>query len=84
MDPLPEVKGSFGSFIELHFKKPVEVSQSYLRDTLLLFLFTEYFGLDNPLGIYALDLYPYLMEEFHLWHRSLGIERSSLDFIPCC
>ncbi len=71
-------------FIELHFKKPVELSQSHLRDTLLLLVFIDYFGLDNPLGVYFLDLYPFLLEEFHLWHKSMGIEKSALSFLPCC
>ncbi|MFN3871076.1 MAG: hypothetical protein ACK4MW_06300 [Aquificaceae bacterium] len=78
------MKELFKGFIELHFKKPVEVSQSYLRDLLIISLFLDYFGLDNPLGIYAIDLYPYMLHEFHLWHKGLGIERSGLDFMPCC
>lgn len=74
----------FRGFIELHFKKPVEVSYSYVRDLLLLSVFLDYFGLDNPSGVYVLDLYPEMLEEFHLWHRSLGIERGGLSFLPCC
>jgi hypothetical protein len=84
VDPFSEIRSYFSSFVELHFKKPVEVSCSYLRDALLFFLFAEYFGLDNPLGIYALDLYPYLLEEFHLWHKSLGIEKGGFNMLPCC
>jgi len=84
VDPFSKIKSNLLGFVELHFKKPVEVSHSYLRDHLLFFLFTEYFGLDNPLGIYTLDLYPYLLEEFHLWHRSIGIEKSGFDIFPCC
>ncbi|MEZ0361262.1 MAG: cory-CC-star protein [Hydrogenobacter sp.] len=84
MDPLSQVREYFKSFIDIQFKKPVEVSRSYLRDILLFFLFVEYFGLDNPLGVYTIDLYPHLMEEFHIWHRSLGIEKTPFDFLPCC
>ncbi len=72
------------AFFELHFKKPVEVSYAHLRDLLLFSVFLDYFGLDNPLGVYVLDLYPYLLEEFHLWHKSLGVERGGIDFLPCC
>ncbi len=71
-------------FTELHFKKPVEYEHADLRDVLMASLFLEFFGLDNPLGIYTLDFYPYLLEEFHLWHRSLGLERSPLSAFPCC
>ncbi|MCS7171185.1 MAG: hypothetical protein N3D14_02730 [Aquificaceae bacterium] len=76
--------GILKDFLELNFKKQVEVSYSYTRDMLLLSIFLDYFGLDNPLGVYALDLYPYMLEEFHLWHRALGIERGGLDFLNCC
>ncbi|MFN3814205.1 MAG: hypothetical protein ACK4SM_06250 [Aquificaceae bacterium] len=72
------------SFFELHFKKPVEMSYTHVQDILLVSLFLEYFGLDNPLGIYALDLYPELLQEFHIWHRSLGIEKSPISLLPCC
>ncbi len=78
------MKEIFRGFIELHFKKPVEFSQSHLRDFLLLSVFLDYFGLDNPLGVYVLDLYPLMLHEFHIWHKSLGLERGGLDFLPCC
>ncbi|MCS6998647.1 MAG: hypothetical protein N2648_00965 [Aquificaceae bacterium] len=78
------MKDILKGFFELHFKRQVEVSYYYIRDLTLLSIFLDYFGLDNPLGIYALDLYPYMLEEFHLWHRSLGMERGGLDFLPCC
>ncbi|MEJ7554546.1 MAG: hypothetical protein WKI50_01250 [Aquificaceae bacterium] len=78
------MKEIFRGFIELHFKKPVEVSQSHVRDLLLLSVFLDYFGLDNPLGVHVLDLYPLMLYEFHIWHKSLGLERGGLDFLPCC
>ncbi len=78
------MKEIFGAFVNLHFKKPLELSYSHTRDMLLFSLFVDYFGLDNPLGVYVLDLYPYMLGEFHLWHKSLGIERGGLDLFPCC
>ena len=32
----------------------------------------------------ALDLYHYLLEEFHIWHKTHGMEKSGIDFLPCC
>jgi hypothetical protein len=29
-------------------------------------------------------VYPYLLEQFHEWHRRMGIEHSPLDGLPCC
>ncbi len=78
------MKDILRGFVELHFKRRVEVSYSHIRDLLLLSLFLDYFGLDNPLGVYVLELYPYMIHEFHLWHRSVGLERGGLGFLPCC
>jgi hypothetical protein len=79
-----KVRELFSEFVQLHFKKPVEADFRDLRSALLFSMFLEWFGLDNPLGIYLLDLYPELLSEFHLWHRTLGIDHSKLDFLPCC
>ena len=38
----------------------------------------------NPATLYLLEIYPYLLEQFHQWHRRMGIERSPLDSLPCC
>jgi len=40
--------------------------------------------LPNPATLYLLEIYPYLLEHFHDWHRRMGIERSPLDSLPCC
>ena len=71
-------------FTQLHFKKPIEYEYSHIRDVFIASLFLEFLGLDNPLGIYTLDLYPEILDEFHAWHRSLGLERSPISTFPCC
>ena len=44
----------------------------------------EAIGLPNPATLYLLEVYPYLLEQFHLWHRRMGIEHSPLGSLPCC
>jgi hypothetical protein len=44
----------------------------------------EVFGLPNPAAFYLLDLYPWLVDEFHLWHRRMGFDRSPLASFACC
>ena len=34
--------------------------------------------------LYLLDVYPYLLEQFHLWHRRMGMDRSPIGNLPCC
>ncbi|WP_448584674.1 cory-CC-star protein [Thermocrinis sp.] len=84
MDFERKVRGLFSEFVQLHFKKPVEADFKDLRSALLFCMFLDWFGLDNPLGIYILDFYPQLLEEFHFWHKTLGLEHYSLSFLPCC
>ena len=55
-----------------------------LNDLFLLLCFMEAAGLPNPATLYLLEVYPYLLDQFHEWHRRMGIERSPLDGLPCC
>ncbi|WP_079654236.1 hypothetical protein [Thermocrinis minervae] len=84
MDTFSKVIAFLREFDRLHFRQIVGLEYTHIRDALMASLFLEYFGLDNPLGVYTLDLYPYLLEEFHLWHKSLGQDRSSSKIFPCC
>jgi hypothetical protein len=53
-------------------------------DVFLLLCFSEVFGVPNPAGWYTLELYPYLLEQFHEWHKRMGMERSPLERLRCC
>lgn len=55
-----------------------------LNDLFLLLSFMELVGLPNPATLYLLEIYPYLLEEFHLWHRRMGMDRSPLANFSCC
>lgn len=55
-----------------------------LQDLFLLMCFMDAFGLPNPAALYLLDVHPYLVEEFHLWHRRMGADRSPLATLACC
>ena len=44
----------------------------------------EMIGLPNPAAIYLLEIYPYFLEQFHLWHRRMGFPHSPLGDLPCC
>ena len=55
-----------------------------LEDLFLLMCFMDVMGLPNPGALYLLDVHPYLVEEFHLWHRRQGFDRSPLATFSCC
>ena len=53
-------------------------------DLFLLMLYSEMLGIPNPAYYYTLELYPYMIEEFHDWHLRMGMEKSPLSGIRCC
>jgi hypothetical protein len=55
-----------------------------LQDLFLLMCFMDLMGLPNPAALYLIDVHPYLAEEFHLWHRRMGMDRSPLATFSCC
>ena len=55
-----------------------------LNDLFLLLCFMEATALPNPATLYLLEVYPYLLEQFHLWHRRMGIPHSPIGSLPCC
>lgn len=55
-----------------------------LNDLFMLLCYLELMGIPNPATLYLLDLYPLLLDEFHMWHRRMGVEHSPLDSLPCC
>jgi len=55
-----------------------------LNDLFLLLCYMEVVGLPNPATLYLLEVYPYLLDQFHHWHRRMGMDRSPLGTLPCC
>ncbi|HEX6595100.1 MAG TPA: cory-CC-star protein [Bacillota bacterium] len=53
-------------------------------DLFLLLLYSELIGIPNPVYYYTLELYPYMIEQFHEWHLRMGMEKSPLSGIRCC
>nr|WP_164669233.1 cory-CC-star protein [Virgibacillus doumboii] len=53
-------------------------------DLFLLLLYSEMIGIPNPVYYYTLELYPYMIEQFHDWHLRMGMEKSPMTGIRCC
>jgi hypothetical protein len=66
------------------YERDLRQQTAELNDLFLLLCFMEAAGLPNPATLYLLEIYPYLLEQFHQWHRRMGIERSPIDSLPCC
>ncbi len=63
-----------------------EFAREALRreEIFVTFVLLDYFGISNPVKFLAVEYMPFLMEAFHSWHKSKGIERSPLDWLKCC
>jgi hypothetical protein len=68
-------------FLYIKFKMPIVEEYQYYEEILLIMAFIDYFGLENPIGIFSLDIYPDVIEAFHNWHQKMNLK--SYNF-PCC
>ena len=66
------------------YERELRLQAAELNDLFLLLCYMEIVGLPNPATLYLLDVYPYLLEQFHQWHRRMGMDRSPLGTLPCC
>jgi hypothetical protein len=66
------------------YRRQLRAEAIDLQDLFLLLCYMEAIGLPNPAAIYLLDVYPYFLHEFHLWHRRMGMDRSPLAGFGCC
>jgi hypothetical protein len=54
------------------------------EDLFMLLVFAETLGVPNPASWYTMEMMPVLYEQFHDWHRRMGLEHSPLDHLRCC
>jgi len=66
------------------YERALRQQTAELNDLFLLLCFMEATGLPNPATLYLFEVYPYLLDHFHQWHRRMGIEHSPVGSLPCC
>lgn len=49
-----------------------------------MLLIGQALGIPDPAAFYCLELMPYLLEDYHAWHRRVGLERAPPDGFRCC
>ncbi len=54
------------------------------RDLFLLLTTSDLLGVPNPVEFYTLELLPEAMEQFHAWHRRIGLEQPPEGGFRCC
>ncbi len=62
------------------------IRRAYLEERDLFFLIgcCDLLGVPNPVAFYTLELYPDVIEQFHEWHRRMGMERPPEGGFRCC
>jgi len=66
------------------YERDLRQQAAELNDLFLLLCFMEAAAIPNPATLYLLEVYPYLLEHFHAWHRRMGIDHSPVGTLPCC
>jgi hypothetical protein len=54
------------------------------REVILISCFPEILGLPGPVGFFALELYPEVLQRYHQWHLRSGMEKAPEGGFKCC
>ncbi|ETP67406.1 hypothetical protein HU147_06520 [Planomicrobium chinense] len=84
LDKLKKLIAYYEEVLELPHRTEIARELRAEDDLFLLMLYSEMLGIPNPAYYYTLELYPYMIEEFHDWHLRMGMEKSPLSGIRCC
>ncbi len=83
-----QLRENAGDFLrgmaEMGYRRRLRAEAVELDDLFLLLCYMDLIGLPNPASLYLFDVYPLVVEEFHLWHRRMGMDRSPLADFSCC
>lgn len=62
------------------------IYRQYLRERDIFFVLglSDMLGVPNPVTFYTLELYPELLQDFHEWHRRMGLEEPPEGGFRCC
>src|SRR5690606_2190560 len=84
LDKVKKLIAFYEEVLELPHRTEIARELRDEDDLFLLMLYSEMIGIPNPVYYYTLELYPYMIEQFHDWHLRMGMEKSPLTGIRCC
>lgn len=63
-----------------------QAHREYLRaeDQFFVVAFADLLGVPHAVPFYTLELYPHLIQQFHEWHRRMGMEHPPEGGFRCC
>ena len=71
-------------FYTAPFRGAVARAKREEDDLFMLLVFSEMVGVPNPASYFTLELQPLLYEDFHEWHKRMGMDHSPLEGFRCC
>jgi hypothetical protein len=81
---LEQISAGLKEFYVAPYRRTFARAQREEEDLFMLLVFAETLGVPNPASWYTMELMPVLYEQFHDWHRRMGMEHSPLDHLRCC
>ncbi|CAD7286922.1 hypothetical protein LMG7974_00151 [Campylobacter majalis] len=71
-------------FYKAPYRAALTKSYQEEGDFFMILAFAESLGVENPASFYTLELLPFLLEEFHAWHKRAGMQNSPIEHFGCC
>lgn len=84
VDKLKAFGQGLNEFYSAPYRATFARAQQEEDDLFQLLVMSEALGIPNPASFYTLELLPIIYEDFHAWHRRMGMLRSPLEEIQCC
>lgn len=81
---LAEVVAGLRDFYVGPYRTTFARAQQDEDDLFLVIVMAEALGVPNPASYYTVELLPVVYDQFHDWHRRMGLDRSPLDHFSCC
>lgn len=78
------VKAHYQEAYEAPFRRQQRRAARRREDLFRLLVLSETLGIPNPCQYHALELLPFVLDDFHAWHRRMGLEHSPLEGFRCC
>ena len=74
----------YDAWYEAPYRRMARRARRREEDLFRLLIMSEALGVPNPASFYTLELLPFMLEDFHDWHRRMGMEHSPLEGFRCC
>lgn len=81
---LQRLRRSYEGLYTVPLQRQQRRARQRQEDLFRLLVLSEALGLPNPAAFYCLELQPFLLDDFHQWHRRMGMEHSPLEGFRCC